>query len=366
MGWLRSGAPGQRCRAVIASNPPIGSEGSWLIEWFAPWLDPMFPDPAAPGELRWCITVGTEIRWVDGPGETVLESSDGKPEVYKHQSRTFIPAMLDDNPYLRDTDYRAQMQNMPEPLRSILLKGDFMAGRQDHEWQVIPTEWVRLANERWLHAEKRRRKMIALSADVAIGGADDSVLASLHEDCWFAPLVRKKGIEVTGPDDVAAMMLVAQKDGADLSVDSTGGWGAGVASHLKRDNSLDCFQIIYSKGSARKTKDGKFGYANLRAQMYWELREALDPDDGDEIALPPDAKLTAELTTPRYRVRGTDLIIEDKDEIRKRIGRSTDGADAVVQAWSRRRAVVKRAGERAIPRPDSTLPAGPGGWLAAR
>jgi hypothetical protein len=40
MGWLRSASPGQRCRVVIASNPPIGGEGEWLVDWFSPWLDP--------------------------------------------------------------------------------------------------------------------------------------------------------------------------------------------------------------------------------------------------------------------------------------------------------------------------------------
>ena len=40
MGWLRSEDPEQRCRVVIASNPPIGAQGEWLITWFAPWARP--------------------------------------------------------------------------------------------------------------------------------------------------------------------------------------------------------------------------------------------------------------------------------------------------------------------------------------
>src|SRR5262245_65243607 len=32
MGWLRSTVESQRCRAVIASNPPVGQEGAWLLE----------------------------------------------------------------------------------------------------------------------------------------------------------------------------------------------------------------------------------------------------------------------------------------------------------------------------------------------
>ena len=49
VGWLRSTTQGQRCRVMIASNPPVGGEGEWLGVWFAPWRDPQFPAPAAPG-----------------------------------------------------------------------------------------------------------------------------------------------------------------------------------------------------------------------------------------------------------------------------------------------------------------------------
>lgn len=352
MGWIRSADPDQRCRAVIASNPPTGGEGGWLMEWFAPWLDPMFPNPAKAGELRWAITVGTDTHWVDGPGQTIIES-----ETYTHESRTFIPAMLDDNPYLRETNYRARIQNMPEPLRSILLKGDFLAGRQDHEWQVIPSEWVRLANERWSQMPVKRRRMLTLAADVALGGADDTALAALHEDNWFGPIVRKKGAELTKPDEISALMLKHQKDGADLSVDGTGGWGSGVASHLRKDHELECALVVFSKGSEAKTADGKLEFFNLRAEMGWRFREALDPEGDEPLALPPDARLTAELTTPRYQVKGVKILIESKDDIRKRLMTSTDAADACWIALHRRKSALRKlakADKPAKPRTSRT------------
>lgn len=354
MGWLRSTDPGQRCRAVIASNPPTGGDGEWMLAWFAPWLDPLFHNAAKPGELRWAIRKGEETIWVDGPGQTTIEGED-----YTHESRTFVPAILDDNPYLRDTAYRARIQNMPEPLRSQLLKGDFLAGRQDHEWQVIPTEWVRLANERWERAEKKRRAMVALAADVALGGPDNTVLAPLHEDAWFGPLITRKGTDFAEPAQIAGLMLQTQKDGADLSVDGTGGWGSGVRSHLKTHHELECASIVFSSGSSRKTKDGKLGFKNLRADMYWGFREALDPDGGEEVMLPPDPRLKAGLTAARYTLRGTDILIEDKDDIRDRIGASPDEADAVVMAWHRRGAAAKRV----KPKLNLQQPSG-GGWMA--
>jgi hypothetical protein len=124
MAWLRSEDPDQRCRVVIASNPPAGGRGAWLRTWFAPWLDPAFPDPARPGELRWrCTRKDGTIAWVDGPGAHLI---DGVRLVAL--SCTFIPARLSDNRFLGE-DYRTQLMALPEPLRTILLDGDFTAGR---------------------------------------------------------------------------------------------------------------------------------------------------------------------------------------------------------------------------------------------
>jgi hypothetical protein len=362
LGWLRSTTEGQRCRAVIASNPPIGGEGEWLIEWFAPWLDDKYPVPAKAGELRWCIRVSEKTVWVDGPGQTVVGD-----ETYTHESRTFVPALLDDNPYLRDTGYRARIQNLPEPLRTKLLKGDFLAGRQDHEWQVIPSEWVRLANRRWEAAEKKHRRMLALAADVSGGGADDTILSPLHEDNWFAPLLAFSsgdlGDPTQIPSEIASLMMKHRRDVADLSADLTGGWGSGVRSHLTRDHKLECFAIIFSAASKLKSKDGLLGFKNLRAQMYWQFREALDPESGEDVKLPPDQRLFAELTTPRYLLRGTDILIEEKDEVKKRVGYSPDRADAVVMAWLRRKAAVRKGlavGPRSTPAPPG---ASNTGWM---
>jgi hypothetical protein len=89
IGWLRSTVPGQRCRVILGSNPPRGAEGAWILRWFAPWLDPLFADPAAPGELRWAIYRdagdGPGLEWVAGAGrhERDGESYEAKPSNVK-------------------------------------------------------------------------------------------------------------------------------------------------------------------------------------------------------------------------------------------------------------------------------------------
>jgi hypothetical protein len=343
IGWLRSTIPGQRCRVILASNPPRGGDGEWFVRWFGPWLDPMHANPAAHGELRWAIRVEDELEWVDGPGEY-----ERRGERYQALSYTFIGAKLDDNPYLKDTNYRATLQNLPEPLRSQLLYGDFLAGREDHAWQVIPTAWVKLAQERWRKAPNIRRPMIAIATDVAMGGADNLVTGSLHpmgggsEGWYIPPLEVVRGVDVTSPIQIAQNIMRLRKDGADVSVDLTGGWGTGVKSHLEQDHETNCHGFVYSEKSGARTADGKLGMANIRAELWWKLREALDPEGGtgEKLALPDDPRLLAELTTPRWHLRKTDIVIESKDEIAKRIGGSTDRADVVAMLWARRHSVA--------------------------
>ena len=36
MGWNRTEDPNQRCRVILATNPPLAAEGLWVIEMFAP------------------------------------------------------------------------------------------------------------------------------------------------------------------------------------------------------------------------------------------------------------------------------------------------------------------------------------------
>jgi len=112
--------------------------------------------------------------------------------------------------------------------------------------------------------------------------------------------------------------------------------------------------------SAARTRDLTLEFANLRAELWWRFREALDPQAGDDVSLPPDARLAAQLATPTWRLRGNAIVIESKDEVRKWLGASTDDADAVILAWHQREAALARQ----QPRRAVEVNAFPGGWMA--
>ncbi|MGH6815603.1 MAG: terminase, partial [Hyphomicrobiaceae bacterium] len=119
LGWVRTAEKGQRTRTVLASNPPVSTTGEWAIGMFRPWLDLTHTNPAKPGELRWFVTGpdGKDLE-TDGP-----EPKDIEGKIYRPLSRTFIPASVDDNPFLVRTGYKAQLDTLQEPWRSAVRDG---------------------------------------------------------------------------------------------------------------------------------------------------------------------------------------------------------------------------------------------------
>ena len=330
LGWLRSVKVGQRCRMILASNPPRGGDGLWLLDEFDPWLAAARTERAAFGELRWAIVVGGETEWVDGPG--IYERND---EEYEALSRTFIPASLDDNPYLKNTGYRARLQALPEPLRSQLLYGDFTAGREDHEWQVIPSKWIAEARNRWTNQPPEDIRMTAVSCDVAQGGSDHTVIQARYDN-WYGPFTSFEGKDTPDGPTVAGEIIKVMRDRCRVVVDAGGGYGGDTLTQLAHAD-VDCFGFKGALASTSKSRDGMFTFRNFRAQAVWQFREALDPTYGSQIALPPDPELFADLTAFRYEMKdtkhGAEILVGPKDEMRERLGRSPDKGDTAIMLF---------------------------------
>ena len=330
-GWNRTTFKNQRCRRVGAGNPPTSAEGEWVIRRWEPWLDKASPSPAKPAELRWYARI-------DGKHEPREDDRSfmHKGEVIKPKSRTFIPATLDDNPILKATGYGDTLADLPEPLRSQLLFGDFSVGRKDDEWQTIPTEWVRLAQRRWKPEGKGDRTLDVLAADVARGGDDQNVFAKRYAN-WFARLIKIPGKETPDGPSVAGKIVICLDQPGDLQaaihIDVIG-IGSSPYDSLKSITvaNLNVKAINFAEASQHKDKARVLRMRNVRAEAYWRLREALDPRSGEDLALPPDPEILADLTAPRWKITLNGVLIEEKDEIKKRLGRSPDCGDAIAMA----------------------------------
>jgi len=325
--WNRTTIPGQRCRIVCAGNPPTHVEGEWVIRYWAPWLSESHPNRAKPGELRWFASVDGRDREVD----------DGTPFQHRGErivplSRTFIPSFLENNPYLRDTTYRAVLQSLPEPLRSYLLHGLFSVSRRDAPAQVIPTEWVKLAQKRWHATPPPERLYTSVGLDPSRGGMDETVIAPKSGN-YFWELLAYPGIGVPNSDACVALVTEALGEdnfGARINVDVIG-IGAAVFDTL-RALDFDVAAVNYARRSRATDKSGQLTMRNVRAEAYWKLREALDPENGDELALPPDDELIADLVAPTWSRSARGILVESKKDIRKRLGRSPSKGDAVALA----------------------------------
>jgi hypothetical protein len=339
IGWNRSTDPEQRCRILVTSNPPTTSEGLWVIKYWAPWLDRTHPNPAKPGELRWFTTIGGEETEVDGPGPHVIP---GEPVPVKARSRTYIPASLSDNPDLAKTDYASVLAGLPEELRRAYRDGDFSAGLKDAQWQLIPTAWIEAAQARWKPDGHKDFTMTAMGFDPAGGGADSAELCWRHGG-WYAPFVSAKGEETADGSSAAATIIRYRRDSAAVVVDVGGGYGGAVTLRLK-DNSIDHRAFNGASGSTARTKDGQLRFANKRAEAWWRFREELNPDQegGSAICLPPDPELKADLAAPTYEVGTRGILIESKEDIRKRLGRSTNKGDSAVMCLSEGNAAVRK------------------------
>lgn len=326
IGWNRSDNPKERCRVVVTGNPPATAEGRWVVDYWAPWLDPTHPNPARPGELRWFTTIKGEDVELPGPDPVEIDGRMVTP-----RSRTFIAAKLEDNPALMDSGYAAVLESMPEPLRTMMREGRFDMAQQDADFQVVPSAWIDEAMKRWKEGKPEGQAMTSIGVDVAQGGADSTVLAPRY-GVWFDQLTRRKGIDTKDGPAVAGLIIQHLRDGAEINIDTGGGWGNSAYDHLKHQN-MKVRGVTGASGSTSKTRDGKLAFVNKRAETWWKFREALDPAYGNGLALPPDPQLRADLASPTWKLTPRGIQIEGKDEIRKRLGRSPDSGDAVVLAW---------------------------------
>ena len=330
IGWLRTDNPNIRQRVVAAGNPPTTAEGEWVKRFWAAWLDPQHPNPAKPGELRWYVT--------NEKGED-QEVPDGTPvmvggELMTPKSRTFIPSSVDDNLFYSTTGYKATLQALPEPLRSQMLRGDFNAGVSDPVWQLIPTEWVKAAQARWKDRDSKGL-MTAIGFDPSRGGQDKSSAARRHGQ-WFDKIVTAPGVVTKDGPTAAGFIAPLIRDGAVVCIDSIG-IGSSALDFIK-GLGLHVHPVVGSEGSTLMDKSGQMKFRNKRAEMYWLLREALDPTNPDPIALPPDQELLGDLTAPRYKVvtmgKGAAIQISSKDDIRLVLGRSPDKGDSVAMTFA--------------------------------
>jgi len=186
-----------------------------------------------------------------------------------------------------------------------------------------------------------------VGVDLVRGGKDFFALAK-RKGTYYPEVKKIPGVDVEDGPAAAALVhgeLEHEKHIGYINVDIVGVGSSGYdslkaipayASIVQAVNAgAGSDYIVYTKGDDPKPL---FGMRNLRAEYHWRMREALDPEHGNDIALPPGNDIVADLCAARYKLLAGSktsppkIQIESKDDIKSRIGRSPDEGEAIMMA----------------------------------
>lgn len=242
----------------------------------------------------------------------------------------FFQALPKDNPFL-PPDYIDNLKLIfDENQQRKYIDGDWNV--TDDPLQIIP--YTALKNCVATDEEIRAAGGIEyMGCDVAELGDDLSVFAFMRDGCCYELQdFKKKRIDEVS--SLAKTRIVERGANAEnVGIDAVGN-GAGVWGNLTGDDFM--VRRVIAGESPDEHVLSEFQFANLKAQMWWQLRQdVLKPDT--DFRIPNHQKLIQDLTAPRYRVASERKIeVESKDSLKKRLGRSPDYGEALVIAnWMR-------------------------------
>ena len=183
---------------------------------------------------------------------------------------------------------------------------------------LISPRWIEAAQGRQLEPGPRS----VLGVDVARFGSDSTIFV-LARGALVRVVAEHSKLRTT--ETTGHVIAAKREHGVDeIRVDGVG-VGSGVVDEL-----LEAGHDVVDMQSGAAAADSEH-FANARAEWWWGLRQRFE--DGDIDIDPDDDELAAQLGTVKYKytARG-QVLIESKDDMRKRGLPSPDRADAVMLA----------------------------------
>jgi nucleoid DNA-binding protein len=121
-----------------------------------------------------------------------------------------------------------------------------------------------------------------------------------------------------------------------VKVDVIGvGWGV-VGSLRRRAKEGRHFATVIPVNVGEASTNPK-RFLRLRSQIWWEVGRGLTEDcvwDMSELDEPDRERLVSQLTAPKYELDAARrIVVEKKEDTKKRLGRSPDNADALLLAF---------------------------------
>jgi hypothetical protein len=283
----------------------------------------------------------------DDPSSEFARICAGAPEQGGLSTRGWnvIPISLFDTPNFTGEDVPAELRPyLPsqEWLDSFVLNvggpgtaihTSKVLGRfpEDKADGVIPWSWIHGCRTEDGHARALAHvDVVELGVDV---GASDNGDWTVIRERRGTSAGRRWSVQSSDPEIVAGRVVeAAGESGAQaIKVDAIGvGWG--LTSLLARDlPGVAVAPVVVSEAAP----DGPNGerYANLRAALWWEIGRLLSQAKAWDL-FDVDERTMADLAEPKWwEDRSGRIVIEPKDQVRARLGRSPDDADALLLAF---------------------------------
>jgi len=302
------------------------------------------------------IDLPKKILFTANPAECFLEQDfnpENNPELpYRASFRKFVQALPSDNEFINS---KAYIESLKEAWKH---RPEMIAAYVEGRWSVLrgglyvfKREWLERAT--FVRKEEGAIRLSVTANDPAWTGknCDDNVIYQ----CVNNYVARKRTAQKEDTIITAReMTIMGNEFKSNTYIIDSIGIGAGVFDNTKALNQREGIEVIafnsarrdienskkqiedYELGKIRKEELPSEKYYNKRSQMWMEGAETIA---NNVFVMPRDEKLWQELLAVKYEFRNGKMLIQDKSEIKDKIGRSTDDADAfLMMLYARKRA----------------------------
>jgi len=217
-------------------------------------------------------------------------------------------------------DHQYKKWGLNSPIWQARVMGEFPSNQDN---TLIPLSWIEAAQRRVI--EPSVNDKITFGIDVSRFGANETIVMKKHGN--HARIVGSWGAADTMQTSGKIIHLSNQWNPVNIFVDSVG-VGGGVVDRLRESHIK---YGVYDVNAGSSAKD-KTRFLNMRAELFWNLREKFEKGEIDID--PHDEDLVAQLCEINFSVASNGKIkIESKDDMRKRGINSPDRADALALAF---------------------------------
>jgi hypothetical protein len=257
-------------------------------------------------------------------------NGEGNPFARKRQSGKYPVFTFNwrDDPRKDDAWYAKQKQVLDPVVLAQEVDISYSASVAN-AW--IPAEWVTLAMGRG-PADVPATGPWKLGVDVARFGDDKTCITLRGHRAVTTVATLSKVDTMTVASTVRDYAIDCRRAGIrieQIAVDVIG-IGAGVVDRLADFEELRGIQIVGVNSSLRMDNGQDY---NLRAFMWREMKNWLHPANGP-VSMKNDRDLAVDLTALHYTYKNGLLLLESKDDAKKRGIKSPDRADALALTFA--------------------------------